>query len=119
MLSRLPVLIVVAGCPLWTSAAAVSNDEQGVRRFIADWNTAYTSMDAAKLVALQTPDYEMIDRFGHWIHSKDAGFYRQLWSMTFSQIYKCKPGPRRTIEEVRFLPPWSLWCRHAPSILTE
>jgi len=80
-------------------------DEAGVRDLIARWNTAYTSLDAKSLAALETPDYEMIDRFGHWIKSEGPEFNRRLWAVTFTEIYRGKPGPARGIESIHFMAP--------------
>ena len=62
-------------------------------------------MDAKALASLETADYEMVDRFGHWIKSEGPEFYERLWAMTFKDIYHGKPGPARTIESIRFLGP--------------
>ena len=81
------------------------NDERGVRDFISRWNTAYTSLDAAALAALESDDYEMIDRFGHWIKSEGPESKQRLWAITFKDIYHGKPGPARTVESIRFMAP--------------
>jgi hypothetical protein len=54
---------------------------------------------------LETPDYQMVDRFGHWIPSEGPAFNQRLWAMTFRDIYRGKPGPARRIESIRFLAP--------------
>jgi ketosteroid isomerase-like protein len=82
-----------------------TNDERGVRDFIAHWNVAYTGLDAGALAALETNDYEMIDRFGHWIKSEGPEFNQRLWATTFKDIYHGKPGPARTVESIRFMAP--------------
>jgi ketosteroid isomerase-like protein len=85
-------------------AASGGQDEQ-IREFIARWNAAYTGLDAPSLAALEMPDYEMIDRFGHWIKSEGPEFNERLWARTFKEIYHGKPGPARQIESIRFLAP--------------
>jgi len=87
------------------NAWSQSNDEAGVRSFIDRWNAAYTTMNAKDLAALETTDYEMIDRFGHWIKSEGPKFNENLWHATFTEIYRGKPGPARQIESIRFLSP--------------
>src|SRR6478736_4359163 len=82
-----------------------TNDERGVRDFISRWNAAYTGLDAAALAALESDDYEMIDRFGHWIKTEGPEFNQRLWAMTFKEIYHDKPGPARTVESIRFMAP--------------
>lgn len=80
-------------------------DEAGVRDLIARWNAAYTSLDAKSLAELETPDYEMIDRFGHWIKSEGPEFNEKLWTAAFTEIYHGKPGPGRVVESIRFMAP--------------
>jgi len=82
-----------------------TTDERGVRDFIARWNAAYTGLDAAALAALESDDYEMIDRFGHWIKSEGPESKQRLWAMTFKEIYHGRPGPVRIIESIRFMVP--------------
>jgi uncharacterized protein (TIGR02246 family) len=86
-------------------AGAQANDERGVRDLVARWNSAYTGMDAAALASLETADFEMVDRFGHWIKSEGPEFNQRLWNMAFTEIYRGKPGPARVIESIRFLAP--------------
>lgn len=104
MLSRF-----ISAAILFAALAGVSHgagtDESEIRDFLARWNKAYTSLDAAGLAALETPDYEMVDRFGHWIKSDGPEFNRRLWAMTFNDIYRGKPGPARQIESIRRLAP--------------
>jgi uncharacterized protein (TIGR02246 family) len=80
-------------------------EDPGVRQLIAQWNAAYRRLDAKALAALETPDVEIIDRFGHWVRSEGPEFNERLWSMTFRDIYKGKPGPERTVRNVRMLTP--------------
>jgi uncharacterized protein (TIGR02246 family) len=94
-------LTAVAGISAYTSAG----EEREVRDFIARWNKAYATLDAAALAALETTDFELVDRFGHWIRSNGPEFNKQLWSKTFTEIYHGKPGPLRQIESVRSLGP--------------
>jgi hypothetical protein len=54
---------------------------------------------------METDDYEMIDRFGHWIKTEGPGFNERLCATTFKDIYHGKPGPPRTIESIRFMAP--------------
>ena len=86
-------------------AQTSTNDEQGVRDFIACWNAAYTSLDAATLAKMETADFELIDRFGHWIRTEGPEFNERLWALTFKDIYHGKPGPARNIESIRFMGP--------------
>ena len=87
------------------ATAAAINDHQEIRSFMARWNDAYTHLDTAALAAMETPDFEMVDRFGHCIKSEKPEFNQRLWAMTFNQIYHRKPRPARQIESVRFMGP--------------
>ena len=84
---------------------AMAGDETGVRDFVARWNAAYTGLNAKALAALETPDFELVDRFGHWIKSEGPEFNERLWAMGFREIYHGKPGPARTVESIRFFAP--------------
>jgi len=95
------IMIATAEAQAQTS----TTDEQGVRDFIARWNAAYTGLNAGALAQLETDDYEMIDRFGHWIRTEGPGFNERLWASTFNDIYHGKPGPARNIESIRFFGP--------------
>jgi uncharacterized protein (TIGR02246 family) len=84
------------------ASLAAGTDDSEIRDFLAHWNRAYTGLDASALAALKTPDYEMLDRFGHWIKSEGPEFNQRLWAMTFKDIYR---GPARQIESIRILSP--------------
>ena len=103
MLKRLALAALFTALP--ALAQSPGKDEAGVRQFIDRWNAAYTSMNAKDLAALETSDYEMIDRFGHWIKSEGPAFNENLWKAAFTEIYRGKPGPARQIESIRFLAP--------------
>jgi hypothetical protein len=49
---------------------AMAGDETGVRDFVTRWNAAYTGLNAKALASLETPDFEIVDRFGLWIKSE-------------------------------------------------
>lgn len=105
MIKRALITAALAMAVAHAQTPAAANDEQGVRDFMARWNAAYTSLDAPALAAMETPDYEMVDRFGHWIKPEGPDFNERLWAMTFKEIYHGKPGPARNIESIRFMSP--------------
>ncbi len=105
MVRKLAIAALLLAPAIQLTAQTPTTDEPGVRQFIERWNTAYTTLNAKDLAALETPDYEMIDRFGHWIKSDGPQFNENLWHMTFTEIYRGKPGPPRQIESIRFLAP--------------
>lgn len=105
-MTRLLALAALLFMPAVPAVAQSANyDEAGVRQLIERWNKAYTSMNAKDLASLETSDYEMIDRFGHWIKSEGPQFNENLWQAGFTQVYRGKPGPPRQIESIRFLAP--------------
>jgi len=57
---------------------ALVGDETGVRDFVTRWNAAYTGLNAKALAALETQDFELIDRYGHWIKSEGPEFNERL-----------------------------------------
>ncbi|HKU22712.1 MAG TPA: hypothetical protein VJQ50_16995 [Terriglobales bacterium] len=79
-------------------------DERGVRELISRWNAAYRSLDAKTLSALQTPDFEIVNRLGQWTPTSSSAQNEQMWAWAFTNIYKGKPGPDHKIERVRFVP---------------
>ena len=105
MLKRLLLVAMLLTLAAAAPVRASANDESEVRDFVARWNAAYTGLDANALAALETPDFELVDRFGHWIKSEGPDFNQRLWAMTFKDIYHDKPGPARVIESIRFLAP--------------
>ncbi len=102
MLRRFCLVVMLMSAFAAAPLRATANDESGVREFVAKWNAAYTGLDAKALASLETPDYEMVDRFGHWIKSEGPEFNERLWAMAFKEVYKGKPGPARQIESIRF-----------------
>ncbi|GEM_PF-3490881 len=89
------------------SVVAVGQDnnrqERAVRDLLARWNTAYRSLDAKALSALQTPDFEIVNRLGQWTPTSSTLQNEQMWAWAFTNIYKGKPGPDHKIERVRFV----------------
>lgn len=103
MKELIAALLAVSACVMTGQAAGDAEGE--IREFMARWNAAYTGLDAKALAALETADYEMVDRFGHWIKSQGPEFNRRLWTMAFRDVYRGKPGPARVIESIRMMAP--------------
>ena len=82
---------------------AAANDEQKVRELIGKWDAAYRALDGNAIAALETPDFEMVDRFGDWIAQTSREENARMWNWTFKNIYRGKAGPQHTIERVRFI----------------
>lgn len=105
MFRKVALLAVLLSGVSLVPGRVFASDEADVRDFIARWNAAYTGMDAKALASLETTDFELVDRFGHWIKSEGPEFNQRLWEMAFKEIYRGKPGPARTVENIRFLAP--------------
>jgi ketosteroid isomerase-like protein len=103
MLRRFAVVAVLSAAGAASCGWAATGPENEIRDFIAGWNVAYTGLDADALAKLETADFQLVDRFGHWIRSEGPEFNRQLWAMAFREIYKGSPGPARRLENIRFL----------------
>jgi uncharacterized protein (TIGR02246 family) len=99
LLLMLAVLVVSVG------AQAKPNDERAVRDLIERWDAAYRSLDAKALAALETEDFELINRVGWWTKARSRAENERMWAWGFEVIYKGKPGPKHTVESVRFVSP--------------
>jgi uncharacterized protein (TIGR02246 family) len=79
--------------------------EGEVRELIGQWNRAYRALDARGLADLETDDFEIVDRLGHWVASEGPEWNERFWKVTFQDILKGRPGPEKKIERVRMLTP--------------
>jgi uncharacterized protein (TIGR02246 family) len=82
-----------------------ANDERAVRELVNRWDAAYRSLDAKALAALETEDFELVNRIGWWTPLKSREENERMWAWAFNIIYNGKPGPKHTIERVRFIHP--------------
>jgi uncharacterized protein (TIGR02246 family) len=96
------VVVLAAVC---YGAVSRADDERGVRDLIGKWDAAYRALDAQALVALETPDFELVDRFGNWLPQTSREENKRMWSWVFTEVYKGKPGPKHTIQRIRFIRP--------------
>jgi uncharacterized protein (TIGR02246 family) len=79
--------------------------ESSVRLLIARWIEAYEALDAKRLVALETPDVQVVDRFGVLHRSSGRNDNEKLWSDSFEVVAKNAAPPIITIDGIRFLRP--------------
>src|SRR5687768_4621219 len=86
-------------------AVYCQNDKQAVLDLINKWDQAYRSLDAKSIAALQMPDFELVDRFGNWYPQTSREENERMWAWGFANIYKGKPGPKHTVERIRFVRP--------------
>ena len=82
-----------------------ANDERCVRDLISKWDVAYRALDAKAMVALETSDFELVDRFGNWFPQTSREENERMWAWGFANIYQGKPGPKHTVERIRFIQP--------------
>jgi len=82
-----------------------AGDRQTIRDLIEHWNAAYIALDAKKLAALNTPEFDIVNRLGQWTHKSSIADQEKMWDWTFKFIYKGRPGPKHTIEKIRFQSP--------------
>ena len=80
-------------------------EESVVRSLISQWIEAYKALDAKRLVALETPDVQVVDRFGVLHVSSGRNHNEKLWSDSFEAVAKNAAPPIITIEGIRFLRP--------------
>src|ERR1044071_213276 len=86
-------------------ANAKPDDERAVRDLIGRWDPACRSLDARAVSSLETEDFELVNRVGWWTKAKGREDNERMWAWGFDVIYKGKPGPKHTVESVRFISP--------------
>jgi uncharacterized protein (TIGR02246 family) len=98
-------IFVMVLASTYSGAHDRTDDERGIRDLISQWDIAYRALDAKAMVALETPDFELVDRFGNWFPQTSRKENERMWSWAFTNIYRGKPGPKHSIERIRFLQP--------------
>jgi len=80
-----------------------ASEEGAVRALMARWVEAYQHRDAKRLAALETPDVEIVDRFGeiHLPSGRDEN--EKFWSDGFEMMSENTPPSAATINGIRFL----------------
>lgn len=99
------IAAVICVCSVVAFGQDNHRQERAVRDLIARWNAAYRGLDAKTMAALQTPDFEIVNRLGQWTPNASTAQNEEMWAWAFANIYKGKPGPDHKIERVRFLSP--------------
>src|SRR5689334_25272268 len=90
-------------CFLACVVAKGADDAKAVRDVIRKRSAAYHNLDARALAALETPDFQLVDRFGDNISSDGPEYNERMWAWTFREVYKGKPGPEHKIVGLRFV----------------
>ena len=102
---RIAVSMILGGLALVAGSSVSTGDEPAVRDLVARRNAAYHNLDAETLASLETPDFQIVDRFGDNIRSGGSDFNVRLWSWAFKYVYRGQPAPEHIIIGARFLTP--------------
>jgi uncharacterized protein (TIGR02246 family) len=97
----LTFIFALGGAGFGQTGAA--RDERKIRELIGKWDTAYRGLDAKRIASLETPDFELVDRFGGYLPLGSREENERMWSWTFKNIYQGRPGPAHTIDRIRFI----------------
>ncbi|HEY7514534.1 MAG TPA: hypothetical protein VIC87_08650, partial [Vicinamibacteria bacterium] len=104
MRSWMALVLAVSAVKIPSGPARPAGEGE-VRELIGQWNRAYRALDARGLADLETDDFEIVDRLGHWVASEGPEWNERFWKVTFQDILKGRPGPEKKIERVRMLTP--------------
>lgn len=97
------LIFVLALGAVGFSQTSAGKDEQKIRELIGKWDAAYRALDGKAIVALETQNFELVDRLGGYIPISSREENERMWNWTFKNIYQGKPGPAHTIDRVRFI----------------
>jgi ketosteroid isomerase-like protein len=84
-----------------TMEPAANGAVRRVRELIERWCAAYGDLDEKKLAALESPDIEIVDRFGELHTAKQRSDEERFWAEGFEMIRREDFRPVCTIEEIR------------------
>ncbi|HLK66042.1 MAG TPA: hypothetical protein VKU19_21555 [Bryobacteraceae bacterium] len=101
----LPVVISLVALASDQRPSSEPKEENVVRSLISHWIEAYKALDAKRLAALETPDVQVVDRFGVLHVSSGRSDNEKLWSDSFEAVAKNAAPPIITIKGIRFLRP--------------
>jgi ketosteroid isomerase-like protein len=85
------------------SSISPGEAERAVRTLILRWNAAYSRFDAKALAALESPDVEIVDRFGELHRGRGREDNKRLWADSFEPISSRSAAPECTIEQIRLI----------------
>ena len=100
-----PVVISLVALASDQRPSSKPKEENVVRSLISRWIEAYKALDAKRLAALETPDVQVVDRFGVLHVSSGRSDNEKLWSDSFEVVARNAEPPIITIEGIRFLRP--------------
>jgi uncharacterized protein (TIGR02246 family) len=85
--------------------SSTASEQDAIRTLISRWVEAYQDLDAKRLAALETPDVEIVDRFGKLHLPSGRNENEKLWSDAFEIVSRNALLPTVTIDRIRFLRP--------------
>jgi len=85
--------------------SSTASEPDAIRTLISRWVEAYQDLDAKRLAALETPDVEIVDRFGKLHLPSGRNENEKLWSDAFEIVSRNALLPTVTIDRIRFLRP--------------
>ncbi len=113
------VTVFICCCGMLAFGQAHNREDRGVRDLIARWNAAYRSLDAKTLAALQTPDFEIVNRLGQWTPNASTVQNEAMWAWAFANIYKGKPARTTRLSVSAFFQGMWPWYRRGLIGLTS
>jgi hypothetical protein len=89
-----------------STTTPVSDSALGpVRELIERWCTAYGDLNEKELAALESPDFEIVDRFGELHVSKQRPDQERFWAEGFEMIGRDAFHPEYVIQQIRSIRP--------------
>jgi len=82
---------------------SAADEEAAVRAVIAQWVDAYQALDARRIAALETPDVQIVDRFGDLHRPSGTSENEKLWSEAFQMVRRDTTPAKVTIDRIQFL----------------
>jgi len=89
-----------------TTEPAANSAVRPVRELVERWCTAYGDLDEKKLAALESPDIEIVDRFGELHTARQRSDEERFWAEGFEMIRRKDFHSICTIEKIRSTGPY-------------
>lgn len=90
-----------------------------IRTLISEWVEAYQDLDAKRLAAIETPDVEILDRFGELHLPSGRNENEKLWSDAFAIVSRNPHHQRSRVTVFGFFGQMSPWCRRLGDLREE
>ena len=99
------LVLAPSSCASSQRVISAKSEEVGIRTLLSKWMDAYRSYDAKRLAALETPDVEVVDRFGELHLPSGQVENEQLWSEAFEMISRNTTPPNARVNRIQFVRP--------------